>query len=138
MTATPSLSLIHKRRPRRRPADDHFTKAPQKALPQPAVLPRPGSQSEFALSAQTPVFPRDAADCKKVPERQAPRVGLEQSEDSPRRVQVSETGAAKSDAVGDKYTPDDPDLAQVIDAWHTLPPDTRTAILAIVAAAHGR
>ena len=26
----------------------------------------------------------------------------------------------------------------VIDAWHSLPPDTRTAILAIVAAAQGR
>ena len=50
----------------------------------------------------------------------------------------SGTGAAKSAAVGDKYTPDDPDLAQVIDAWHTLPPDTRTAILAIVEAAQGR
>ena len=30
------------------------------------------------------------------------------------------------------------ELAGVIDAWHTLPPDTRTAILAIVEAAHGR
>jgi hypothetical protein len=49
-----------------------------------------------------------------------------------------ETGAAKSAAVGDEYAPDDPDLDQVIDAWHALPPDTRTAILAIVAAAQGR
>ena len=32
----------------------------------------------------------------------------------------------------------DPELAQVIEAWHTLPPDTRTAILAIVEAAHRR
>jgi hypothetical protein len=31
-----------------------------------------------------------------------------------------------------------PDLASVIDAWHTLPPDTRTAILAIVEVAQGR
>ena len=30
------------------------------------------------------------------------------------------------------------ELATVIDAWHTLPPDTRTAILAIVEAAQGR
>ena len=29
------------------------------------------------------------------------------------------------------------ELAGVIDAWYTLPPDTRTAILAIVAAAQG-
>ncbi len=118
--------------------DDHLSKAVRNPVQQPAVLPRTGSQSEFALSTQAPVLQRDAADCEKVPERQAPRVGLEQSEDSPRRVEVSETGAAKSAAVGDKYTPDDPDLAQVIDAWHALPPDTRTAILAIVEAAQGR
>ena len=30
------------------------------------------------------------------------------------------------------------ELASVIDAWHTLPPDTRTAILTIVEAAQGR
>ncbi len=30
------------------------------------------------------------------------------------------------------------ELASVIDAWHSLPPDTRTAILAIVEAAQGR
>jgi hypothetical protein len=106
---------------------------------QPAVLPRTRSQSELALSTQTPVLHGDAVDCEKVPERQAPRVGLEQSENSPRRVRVSETGAAKSAAVGDEYAPDDPDLAQVIgEAWHSLPPDTRTAILAIVEAAQGR
>ena len=29
----------------------------------------------------------------------------------------------------------DPELATVIDAWHSLPPDTGTAILAIVEAA---
>jgi hypothetical protein len=30
------------------------------------------------------------------------------------------------------------ELASVIDAWYSLPPDTRTAILAIVTAAQGR
>ena len=118
--------------------DDHFTKALQNALQQPAVLPRTGSQSDLALSVQDPVLQRDAAICQKVPKGQAPRVGLEQSEDSPRRVAKIETGAAKSAAVGDEYASDDPDLAQVIDAWHSLPPDTRTAILAIVEAAQGR
>ena len=93
--------------------DDHFTKALQKALQQPAVLPRTGSQSELALSTQTPVLHGDVADCEKVPERQAPRVGLEQSEDSPRRVQVSETAGAKSGAVGDENGPITPDLAIV-------------------------
>ena len=58
-------------------ADDHFTKPLHSVLQQPAVLPRTGSQSELALSTQTPVLHGDAADCEKVPERQAPRVGLE-------------------------------------------------------------
>ena len=107
--------------------DDHFSKALQKALQQPAVLPRTGSQSDLALSTQAPVLHGDAANCEKVPEGQAPRVGLEQSADSPRRVQVSETGAAKIAALGDDLPPIDPDLASVIDAWHSLPPDTRTA-----------
>ena len=46
--------------------------------------------------------------------------------------------AAKSAAVGDEYAPDDADLAQVIVAWHSPLPDTRTAILAIVEAVQGR
>ena len=73
-----------------------------------------------------------------VEKSKAPRVGLEQSEDSPRRVQVFETAGAKSGAVDRENVPIDPDLATVTDAWHTLPPDTRTAILAIVEAAQGR
>ena len=48
------------------------------------------------------------------------------------------TAAAKSAAVGDDLPPIDPDLATVTEAWHSLPPDTRTAILAIVEAAQGR
>ena len=46
--------------------------------------------------------------------------------------------AAECAAVGDDLPPIDPDLGQVIEAWHTLPPDTRTAIVAIVEAAQGR
>ena len=46
--------------------------------------------------------------------------------------------AAECAAVGDDLPPIDPDLAIEIDAWHSLPPDTRTAILAIVEAAQGR
>ena len=57
--------------------DDHFSKAVRNPVQQPAVLPRTGSQSDFALNTQTPVLQGDAADCEKVPERQAPRVGLE-------------------------------------------------------------
>ena len=53
-------------------------------------------------------------------------------------MQVSETAGAKSGAVDRVNARIDPELAQVIEAWHTLPPDTRTAILAIVEAAHRR
>ena len=53
--------------------DDHFNKALQKALQQLTVLPRTGSQSDWTLSMQAPVLHGDAADCEKVPERQAPR-----------------------------------------------------------------
>jgi hypothetical protein len=41
-------------------------------------------------------------------------------------------------SAGDENAPNDSELADVIDAWHSLPPDTRTAILAIVEAAQGR
>ena len=57
--------------------DDHFSKAVRNPVQQPAVLPRTGSQSDPTLSTHTPVLQGDAADCEKVPERQAPRVGLE-------------------------------------------------------------
>ncbi|MEE3367535.1 MAG: hypothetical protein VX304_17955 [Planctomycetota bacterium] len=73
-----------------------------------------------------------------MPVTEVPPQGLEQSADSPRRVQVFETAGAKSGAVDRENAPIDPDLASVTDAWHSLPPDTRTAILAIVEAAQGR
>tara|TARA_B100000029_G_scaffold299837_1_gene292770 strand:- start:484 stop:1098 length:615 start_codon:yes stop_codon:yes gene_type:complete len=47
--------------------DDHFSKALQKALQQPAVLPRTGSQSDLALSTQAPVLHGDAANCQQQP-----------------------------------------------------------------------
>jgi len=53
-------------------------------------------------------------------------------------VEVSETAGAKSGAVDRENAPIIPDLETVIDAWHSLPPDTRTAILAIVEAAQRR
>mgnify|MGYP004113575803 CR=1 FL=1 len=47
-------------------------------------------------------------------------------------------GGTKSGAVEDENGLITAELASVIDAWYSLPPDTRTAILAIVAAAQGR
>ena len=67
-----------------------------------------------------------------------PPQGLEQSENSPRRVQVSDTAGAKFGAVDRENAPITPDLETVIEAWPTLPPAIRTAILAIVEAAQGR
>ena len=43
--------------------------------------------------------------------------------------------AAKSAAVGDDLPPLDPELAQVIEAWPTLPSAIREAILAMLRAA---
>jgi len=58
------------------------------------------------------------------------------------RQQNVETGVVSPDqppeGVGLENGPIDPDLASVIDGWHSLPSDTRTAILAIVEAAQGR
>ena len=107
-------------------------------MQQPAVLPRTGSQPDPTAQEKTPVLQGSAAECDVVPVASVPPEGLEQSADSPRRVQVSETAGAKSGAVDRENGPIDSDLDTVIDAWHSLPPDTRTAILAIVAAAQGR
>ena len=43
--------------------------------------------------------------------------------------------AAECAAVGDDLPPLDPELAQVIEAWPTLPPAIREAILAMLRAA---
>jgi hypothetical protein len=64
--------------------------------------------------------------------------GLEPLASSCRNTHVSGEGGAKSGAVDRENAPIEPDLDSVIDAWHSLPPDTRTAILAIVEAANGR
>ena len=47
-------------------------------------------------------------------------------------------GAGHSTALETAKAPITAELARVIDAWDLLPPDTRTVILAIVAAARGR
>ena len=44
-------------------------------------------------------------------------------------------GAAHSTALETAKAPNDPELAQVIEAWPTLPPAIREAILAILRAA---
>ena len=82
-----------------------------------------------------PVLQGDASGCDHLRDGQVPPAGIEQSENSPRRVTKSGTGAAKSAAVGDDLPPITLDLAQVIEAWPTLPPAIREAILVMLRAA---
>jgi len=49
-------------------------------------------------------------------------------------VQVSRTSGAKAGAVGDDLPPINPDLAQVIKAWPTLPRAIRETVLAMLRA----
>jgi hypothetical protein len=109
---------------------------------QPAVLPRTGSQAGLAAQEKTPVLQGSAAECDVVPVASVPPEGLEPGDVTPSVSedlrQTPNQCAAECAAVGDDFPPIGPDLASVIEAWDSLPPDTRTAILAIVAAAQGR
>ena len=95
-------------------------------------------QAAVTEDEKTPVLPGDASGCDHLPDGQVPPAGIEQKPFPSGRVQVSETAGAKSGAVDRENAPITPDLETVIEAWHSLPPDTRTAILAIVEAAHRR
>ena len=101
-------------------------------------LMRPILIATAATNEKTPVLQGDASGCDHLPDGQVPPAGIEQKPFSSGRVQVSETAGAKSGAVDRENVPIDPDLNSVTDAWHSLPSDTRTAILAIVEAAHRR
>ena len=57
--------------------DDHFSKALQKALQQPAVLPRTGSQAGLAEDQKTPVLQGNASGCDHLPDGQVPPAGIE-------------------------------------------------------------
>ena len=71
-----------------------------------------------------------------VPVTGVPPEGLEPGDVTPSVSedlrQTPNQRAAECAAVGDDLPPIDPDLASVIEAWGTLPADTRAAILAIV------
>ena len=86
--------------------EDHFAKAVQNPVQQPAVLPRTGSQATLPAQEKTPVLRGSAAECDVVPVALVPPKGFEQSENSPRRVQVSGTGVAKSGAVDGDLRPE--------------------------------
>ena len=103
-------------------------------MQQPAVLSRRGAQADPTAQEKTPVLQGSAAECDVVPVAGMPPAGIEQSANSPRRVQVSRTSGAKSGAVDRENAPIDPELVQVIEVWGTLPPAIREAILAMLRA----
>jgi hypothetical protein len=98
---------------------DHFEKAVRNPVQQPAVLPRTGPQAGLAEDEKTPVLQGNAGGCDHLPDGQVPPAGIEQTADSPRRVRVPETAGAFAGAVDRENAPIGPDLAQVIDAWHS-------------------
>jgi hypothetical protein len=89
----------------------------------------------LAEDEKTPVLQGDASGCDHLPDGQVPPAGIEQKPFSSGRVAKPKTGAAKSAAVGDDLPPLDPELAQVIEVWDTLPSVIREAILAMLRAA---
>jgi hypothetical protein len=81
-----------------------------------------------------------AAYYELVPVRQVAEEGLEPLDASPSHhnelLQPADQHGAESGAIRLRILLE-PDLISVIESWDSLPPDTRTAILAIVEAAHG-
>ena len=104
-------------------------------MQQPAVLPRTGSQAGLAEDEKTPVLQGNASGYDHLRDGQVPPAGIEQKPFSSGRVQVSETAGAKSGAVDRENATNDPELAQVIEAWPTLPPAIREAVLDMLRAA---
>ena len=97
-----------------------------------------GSQADLTAQEKTPVLQGFASECDVVRAAGVPPQGLEPSDvTSSEKKDLRQTPnqrAAKSAAVGDDLPPLDPELAQVIEAWPTLPPAIREAILAMLRA----
>ena len=79
---------------------------------------RDGSESQTDLPAQkkTPVLPRSAAPCDRVPQSKVEDRGLEPVRYSPRITAVSDHGNAESNA----FSGDNPQLQLLIERWPTL------------------
>ena len=121
--------------------DDHFAKAVQNPVQQPAVLPRTGSQTDYPQMKQPPVVQGVAGGCTKVRNPLAGVDGNRPENDnhlSGHDLQVeAESENAEYGAIEVIPHPDS-NLTRLIEVWDSLPSDTRTAILAIVEAAQGR
>ena len=80
--------------------EDHFAKAAQNTVQQPAVLPRRGrAQPELASHKKIPVLQGFAAGCEVVQSGRVEDRGLEPLASSCRNTHVSREGGAKSGAV---------------------------------------
>ena len=115
--------------------DDHFEKAVQNAMQQPAVLPRTGPQPELAAHKKTPVLQGFAAGCEVVQSGRVEDRGLEPLASSCGNTGFFETRAAESGAVGAVMPPDDPRLLRIVSAWSGLPEAIRSAMVAVLDAA---
>jgi len=114
----------------------------QNALQQPAVLSRKASQPKMT----NPTKPADckalrtsAARCEGAVSGSVVPTGFEPDDVTPSAAadlrHTPNQRAAECAAVGDDSSPIDPDLAQVIEVWDSLPPAIREAILAMLRAA---
>jgi len=116
----------------------HLAKAVRNPVQQPAVLPRTGSHAGSSAQEKIPVLQGSAGGCDVVPVALVPPQGLEPCDVTPSEPedlrQTPNQRAAECAAVGDDSPPFDPDLAQVIEVWDTLPPAIREAILAMLRA----
>ena len=98
-----------------------------------------GSQADLTAQEKTPVLQGFASECDVVRAAGVPPQGLEPSDvTSSEKTDLRQTPnqrAAERAAVGDDLPPLDPELAQVIEVWDTLPSAIREAILAMLRAA---
>jgi len=102
-----------------------------------AVSPETGHKGDLPFNAN-PCPQGLAAWCEVVQSGRVEDRGLEPGEFPCRNRAVSGQGGSESGSVGDENAPTNPTLVSLIEAWPTLPPDTKSAILAIVEAAQGR
>ena len=91
------------------------------------------SDSEAAETAQE--VKEHAAQRESPPEFRVPRVGLEHDQDSTGKTAGDAKSGAESGALGSEIDVVDPDLAEVVRAWPTLPETVRASVVTMVRAA---
>ena len=101
------------------------------------VSPRPDLQAGWGAQKNPPVLQGGASGCDDLPDSQVGDTGLERFGFSAGNIPISGDGGAESGAVGARNAPVEVDLAQVTEAWPTLPEAVRASILAMVKAADG-